>query len=153
MSLAQPIEFWSFVFSAMLLMICPIKRIPFILSPLCVVAILTEPQTDFVLDNTSGRLFIVTKSLRVKPLWIKEENPPIKSIPIFLATLSKVRAISMQESSASCEIFISFSMDSLLEGLLQALIILGFISCISSKFPNSKEIGVIVILLLIIGTP
>ncbi|SQB58695.1 Uncharacterised protein [Clostridium perfringens] len=81
-----------------------IKEVSFIVSPISFTAsifipylvepILTEEHTISVLARDSGKDFISFKSLFVKPLCTRAENPPIKSTPTSFAALSIALAIS-----------------------------------------------------------
>ena len=99
-SLAQPIEPWSAVSSAVRLMVRPISAIASMLSPARVEPTLTEAHTRRVLAKASGRAAIRAMSAGVMPFSTGAEKPPMKSMPRASAARSRVSAMRMKASGS-----------------------------------------------------
>ena len=92
-SFAQPIEPLSAVFSAVLLMILPIRRTASISMPVFVEPTLTDEHTSSVSDSAKGIDSISMRSARVIPLETRALYPPRKFTPTSCAARSSVIAI------------------------------------------------------------
>ena len=122
-SFAQPRQSLSFVYSAVLTTISPIRRTASIFKPVFVEPTLMELQTKSVSFNACGMERIRFSSAVVMPLDTRAEYPPIKLTPTVFAARSRVFAIVTKSS-----------------GLLHAA-------------PPTRAIGVTEILLFTIGIP
>ena len=122
-SLAQPMESFSLVISAVSTMMSPMSRTASMLIPILVDPRLMEEQTLSVLFMAWGMDRMRFLSAGVMPFWTSAEYPPMKFTPTSLAARSRVSAILTKSS-----------------GDLHAA-------------PPTRAAGVMEILLLITGTP
>ena len=93
-SLAQPKASWSFVRSARSLKTRPISATASMLMPAFVEPTATELQTRSVTARLSAMESMRMRSPLLMPRSTRAEKPPMKLMPISLAALSRVRAMS-----------------------------------------------------------